>query len=133
MGRLRREFLDASRPSEEVHTDTLITLPHWIELQMEQLENLCQKQLLDPDLKEYVVNTVLPEYQCALDAAKHQLEAHPEQEFVHLQYQPQFSSYFKLYNRALHLHPGEPIAGGTLRPRNFEDEQQTYLQSEHRA
>jgi hypothetical protein len=116
-----------------VVTEHATVRPHRIKHDIEQFEYLIDRDVLDVDLHQYVVDTVLPDYRRALVAARAASRTSDDSYAVKLEYQRNYSSLFSLHGRALHLHPGAFVPGGAIADRDFEDVQRQLLQQEHKA
>lgn len=142
LGALRRQFeLDHAVQWQQGRRRLPVTagggaavpvVPHQLERDIEQFEHLLSKGALGSDVGEYVADAVLPDYRRALETANSSVAGSGEGAHA-LPNQPQFESVFGLHRKALHLHPGDPVPGGAIRPRDFEAIEREFREREHHA
>merc|ERR1712232_193129 len=112
--------------------DVLPVVPHQLKRDIEQLDHLVSKDALDSDVQEYVVDSVLPDYHRALEAATGALRESEGGTYL-LHHQPMFDAVFSLHQKALHLHPGDAVSGDAIRGRDFDALEREFEESEHHA
>mmetsp|Transcript_1566 Transcript_1566/g.3515 ORF Transcript_1566/g.3515 Transcript_1566/m.3515 type:complete len:430 (-) Transcript_1566:60-1349(-) len=139
LGRVREQFqmthqlkVRKGRRRLPPWTDSAIVVPHQLKRDIEQLEYIVARQVLDPHVQELVSDVVLPEFH-ALSAAVDDKIAKGDKTFVEMRFSKEFGSFFALHSRAIHLHPGDAVPGEAIRPRDFDSLQREFLQQEHRA
>jgi len=142
LGALRRQFeLDhavqwqqgqSRLPVSAAGGAAVPVVPHQLERDIEQFEHLLSRGVLGSEVGEYVADVVLPDYRRALEAA-HSPATGGRGDVHALPSQPQFESVVGLHRKALHLHPGEPVRGGAIRPRDFEAIEREFREKDHHA
>jgi len=140
LGQLRKEFLaSCSLPSlpAPAHVSSWAVaakiVPHQVQRDIEQLEYIVSKGVLDSDLERYINDLALPEFREVLVVARDELDG---QDDAYLVVEPQedYAVFFGLHGRAIHVHPGGSIADEVIRDaRDLEEAEREYLQSEHRV
>mmetsp|Transcript_74451 Transcript_74451/g.206772 ORF Transcript_74451/g.206772 Transcript_74451/m.206772 type:complete len:511 (-) Transcript_74451:33-1565(-) len=145
MGQLRRSFLEEHQLTRSMLPEhnsgrlpvwadeefTYQVVPHQVRRDIEQLEHLVSTGVLDRELHDYVVKSLLPEYRRMLIfasvATRRRNDAyimtHPQRDFAH---------YFALQKKVLHVHPGDAVAGDAISSTlDFEALQDSYFQKDH--
>jgi len=91
------------------------------------------ERVLPAELRKFVVDLAIPEYQRVLDMARIVLDGRSDVYFA-TRPQPDFAIFFGLQRRALHLHDGEAVAGGAISSDvDLQAVQREFFQKEHRA
>jgi hypothetical protein len=120
------------QPKLPVPGSAVPVVPHQLRRDIEQLEHLVSRGVLDSDVQTYVMDTALPAYRCALEAASSALTNNRQSVFF-LPRRPEFEPVLSLHQKALYLHPGDPVTGDAIRAHDFDALEREFEENEHHA
>lgn len=111
----------------------VIVVPHQVQRDLEQLEYLVARGVLNSELENYVAEFALPEFQLALKVVNQALEGTSDDSAV-MEPNEHLAVFFGLYGRLLHLHPGKAMKTDIINPQiNFEAVQTEFRKKRHRV
>ncbi|CAK9072888.1 unnamed protein product [Durusdinium trenchii] len=111
----------------------VLVVPHQVERDIEQLEYLVARGVMNSELENYVKEFALPEFHLALKVVNQALEGTGDDSAM-MEPNEHLAVFFGLYGRLLHLHPGGAVKTDIINPEiNFDAVQSDFRTKRHRV